>query len=71
MKTYTFSDFQISTFSNYSARAIGFEPISTVLETAILPLNYARRKLKAISVKLTAFRIILQIYKINLQSLAA
>lgn len=27
------------------ARAVGFEPTSTVLETAILPLYYARKKL--------------------------
>ncbi len=33
---------------NQSARAERFELPSTVLETAILPLNYARRKLKAI-----------------------
>ena len=31
-----------------AARALGFEPRSKVLETSILPLNYARRKLKAI-----------------------
>lgn len=28
---------------NPKARATGFEPVSTVLETAILPLNYARK----------------------------
>ncbi len=28
----------------FFARAEGFEPPSTVLETAILPLNYARSK---------------------------
>ena len=32
----------------FLARAERFELPSTVLETAILPLNYARRKLKAI-----------------------
>ena len=32
----------------FFARALGFEPRSKVLETSILPLNYARRKLKAI-----------------------
>ena len=26
----------------YNARALGFEPRSKVLETSILPLNYAR-----------------------------
>lgn len=31
-------------FSPFVARAIGFEPISKVLETSILPLNYARIK---------------------------
>jgi hypothetical protein len=30
-------------FNNVSARALGFEPRSKVLETSILPLNYARR----------------------------
>jgi hypothetical protein len=34
----------------FMARAEGFEPPSTVLETAILPLNYARL-LKASSIK--------------------
>lgn len=32
----------------FGARALGFEPRSKVLETSILPLNYARRKPKAI-----------------------
>ena len=29
-------------FLSYLARALGFEPRSKVLETSILPLNYAR-----------------------------
>ena len=33
---------------NYFARALGFEPRSKVLETRMLPLHHARRKLKAI-----------------------
>jgi hypothetical protein len=48
----------------FYARAERFELPSTVLETAILPLNYARRKLKAISGWLIALSDdILQIYK--------
>ena len=34
----------IREFDNCSARALGFEPRSKVLETSILPLNYARKK---------------------------
>lgn len=30
------------TFHHFLARALGFEPRSKVLETSILPLNYAR-----------------------------
>ena len=37
------------------ARAERFELPSTVLETAILPLNYARRKLKAIPIVRNSF----------------
>ena len=34
----------ISMYLQFFARALGFEPRSKVLETSILPLNYARRK---------------------------
>ena len=34
----------IRQFANCFARALGFEPRSKVLETSILPLNYARKK---------------------------
>ena len=35
---------RVNHFTNYAmAGAIGLEPISTVLETAALPLNYAPR----------------------------
>jgi hypothetical protein len=70
----SFSHFHISTFPNYSARALGFEPRSKVLETRMLPLHHARifpdpypansgtmpvRKLKAISGWPIAFSIII------------
>ena len=45
MKIFTFPYFDIFTFLHFPARALGFEPRSKVLETSILPLNYARRKL--------------------------
>ncbi len=41
LKIFTLSYFRIFIFL---ARALGFEPRSKVLETSILPLNYARKE---------------------------
>jgi hypothetical protein len=40
-------ELQTSNFKLFNARAERFELPSTVLETAILPLNYARKKAKS------------------------
>ncbi len=45
MGIFTFSYFHIHHI--FLARALGFEPRSKVLETSILPLNYARKKAKS------------------------
>ena len=43
-----FPHFHISTFITFvSARALGFEPRSKVLETRMLPLHHARKKAKS------------------------
>ena len=53
-----FADLPIGLFANYSARALGFEPRSKVLETRMLPLHHARIKAKSYSdIIETAFRI--------------
>lgn len=45
--SFTYSlNFNISIF--FFARAPGLEPRSTVLETAILPLNYARKQVSKV-----------------------
>lgn len=48
VKVQTTSNLKLRT-SNFLARAERFELPSTVLETAILPLNYARKKAKSYS----------------------
>lgn len=46
-----------------NARALGFEPRSKVLETSILPLNYARKVLYEACTKLSTLMLV-QVYLI-------
>ena len=55
--------------SDFLARVERFELPSTVLETAILPLNYTRKKAKSYQPGLTAFSNIRK-YSYHLQSLS-
>ena len=56
---------KICKLANFSARALGFEPRSKVLETRMLPLHHARIKAKSYpALGGTAFRICCKYIKI-------